>query len=46
VPVELTVFTEVNEDTFDVLDSGKRRNAGRRAGDGGREVLDDAGRDG
>ncbi len=27
VPVELTVFTEVNEDTFDVLDTGKRRNA-------------------
>jgi hypothetical protein len=26
-PVELTVFTEVNEGTFDVLDTGKRRNA-------------------
>jgi hypothetical protein len=26
-PVELTVFSEVNEGTFDVLDTGKRRNA-------------------
>ncbi len=26
-PVDLTVFTEVNEGTFDVLDTGKRRNA-------------------
>jgi hypothetical protein len=26
-PVELTVFTDVNEGTFDVLDTGKRRNA-------------------
>src|SRR3954447_16063377 len=27
VPVEMTVFTEVEEGTFDVLDTGKRRNA-------------------
>ena len=27
VPVEMTVFTEVNRGTFDVLDTGKRRNA-------------------
>jgi hypothetical protein len=27
LPVELTVFTEVAEGTFDVLDTGKRRNA-------------------
>jgi hypothetical protein len=27
IPVEMTVFTEVNEGTFDVLDTGKRRNA-------------------
>jgi hypothetical protein len=27
LPVELTVFTDVAEDTFDVLDTGKRRNA-------------------
>lgn len=27
VPVELTVFTDVSPDTFDVLDTGKRRNA-------------------
>ena len=27
VPVELTVFTEVDDGTFDVLDTGKRRNA-------------------
>jgi hypothetical protein len=27
VPIELTVFTEVATDTFDVLDTGKRRNA-------------------
>jgi hypothetical protein len=27
VPVEMTVFTEVEPDTFDVLDTGKRRNA-------------------
>lgn len=27
VPVEMTVFTEVPPDTFDVLDTGKRRNA-------------------
>ncbi|MGX7681229.1 hypothetical protein ACSMXN_20275 [Jatrophihabitans sp. DSM 45814] len=27
VPVELTVFTEVDAGTFDVLDTGKRRNA-------------------
>jgi hypothetical protein len=27
VPVELTVFTEVGEGTFDVLDTGKRRTA-------------------
>src|SRR3954452_22938515 len=27
LPVELTVFTEVDPDTFDVLDTGKRRNA-------------------
>jgi hypothetical protein len=27
VPVELTVFTDVNEGSFDVLDTGKRRNA-------------------
>jgi hypothetical protein len=27
VPVELTVFTDVEPDTFDVLDTGKRRNA-------------------
>lgn len=27
IPVELTVFTEVPEGTFDVLDTGKRRNA-------------------
>src|SRR6185312_13100820 len=27
VPVEMTVFTEVDEGTFDVLDTGKRRNA-------------------
>jgi hypothetical protein len=27
VPVELTVFTDVAEGTFDVLDTGKRRNA-------------------
>ena len=26
-PVEMTVFTEVGEGTFDVLDTGKRRNA-------------------
>lgn len=26
-PVEMTVFTEVDPDTFDVLDTGKRRNA-------------------
>lgn len=26
-PVEMTVFTEVEPDTFDVLDTGKRRNA-------------------
>jgi hypothetical protein len=26
-PVELTVFTDVDEGTFDVLDTGKRRNA-------------------
>jgi len=27
IPVEMTVFTDVNEGTFDVLDTGKRRNA-------------------
>ena len=27
MPVEVTVFTEVDEGTFDVLDTGKRRNA-------------------
>ena len=27
LPVEVTVFTEVEPDTFDVLDTGKRRNA-------------------
>jgi hypothetical protein len=27
MPVEMTVFTEVEDDTFDVLDTGKRRNA-------------------
>ncbi len=27
VPVELTVFTDLRVDTFDVLDTGKRRNA-------------------
>jgi hypothetical protein len=27
IPVELTVFTDVAPDTFDVLDTGKRRNA-------------------
>jgi hypothetical protein len=27
VPVEVTVFTEVEPDTFDVLDTGKKRNA-------------------
>lgn len=27
VPVELTVFTEVSPDSFDVLDTGKKRNA-------------------
>jgi hypothetical protein len=27
MPVEMTVFTEVDEGTFDVLDTGKRRNA-------------------
>lgn len=27
VPVEMTVFTDVEEGTFDVLDTGKRRNA-------------------
>jgi hypothetical protein len=27
VPVEMTVFTEVDEGTFDVLDTGKRRSA-------------------
>src|SRR6185503_17546608 len=27
VPVELTVFTDVGEGTFDVLDIGKRRSA-------------------
>jgi hypothetical protein len=27
VPVEMTVFTDVEPDTFDVLDTGKRRNA-------------------
>jgi hypothetical protein len=27
VAVDMTVFTEVNEGTFDVLDTGKRRNA-------------------
>jgi hypothetical protein len=27
VPVEMTVFTDVEADTFDVLDTGKRRNA-------------------
>jgi len=27
VPVEVTVFTDVKPDTFDVLDTGKRRNA-------------------
>ena len=27
LPVEMTVFTEVPADTFDVLDTGKRRNA-------------------
>lgn len=27
LPVEMTVFTEVPPDTFDVLDTGKRRNA-------------------
>jgi hypothetical protein len=27
LPVEMTVFTEVEEGTFDVLDTGKRRNA-------------------
>jgi hypothetical protein len=27
LPIELTVFTDVAEDTFDVLDTGKRRNA-------------------
>jgi hypothetical protein len=27
LPVELTVFTEVDPNTFDVLDTGKRRNA-------------------
>lgn len=27
VPVEMTVFTEVPPDTFDVLDTGRRRNA-------------------
>lgn len=27
IPVEMTVFTDVDEGTFDVLDTGKRRNA-------------------
>ena len=27
IPVELTVFTDVDQGTFDVLDTGKRRNA-------------------
>jgi len=27
IPVEMTVFTDVNDATFDVLDTGKRRNA-------------------
>jgi hypothetical protein len=27
LPVEMTVFTEVEPDTFDVLDTGRRRNA-------------------
>lgn len=27
IPVEMTVFTDVNDETFDVLDTGKRRNA-------------------
>lgn len=27
IPVEMTVFTDVNEGTFDVLDTGKSRNA-------------------
>jgi hypothetical protein len=27
VPVEMTVFTEVAQGAFDVLDTGKRRNA-------------------
>ncbi len=27
IPVEVTVFTDVDEGTFDVLDTGKRRNA-------------------
>jgi hypothetical protein len=27
VPVDLTVFTDVDDGTFDVLDTGKRRNA-------------------
>ncbi len=27
LPVEVTVFTDVEPDTFDVLDTGKRRNA-------------------
>jgi hypothetical protein len=27
VPIDMTVFTEVDEGTFDVLDTGKRRNA-------------------
>ena len=27
LPIEMTVFTEVDEGTFDVLDTGKRRNA-------------------
>src|SRR5438552_7073950 len=27
LPVEMTVFSEVEPDTFDVLDTGKRRNA-------------------
>lgn len=28
IPVEMAIFTEVNAGTFDVLDTGKRRNAG------------------
>ena len=46
VPVELTVFTEVGEGTFDVLDTGKRRTAADVLAIEGGEVLDDVGGDG